>query len=131
MSIKTLVSLCTIYFLASGLAMAEPADVFITEDGCGLIREHWTSPVSGDDVIVGDLHQVSINNDGGNINVTCSQDFEPTSTGRSVIFNYDNTDRAKCKVSVDPEIRTEDWHQVISRNGKAKLICHYKADKVD
>jgi len=123
--IKSGISLCTVYFFASGLALAEPADVFITEDGCGLIREFWTYPVSEDDVIVGDLHRVSANNNNGNINVTCSQDLEPTSTGRSVILNYDNTGGARCKVSVEPEIKTEDWHQVISANGKAKLTCHF------
>jgi len=125
-SIKSFVSLCAIYFLASGLALAEPAVVFVDEDGCGLLKEDWTWPVDSDDVIIGDLHQVNVNNDNGNVHVTCSQDIEPTSTGRSVIFNFDNTDGLKCRISRIPDVTTEDWHQVISRNGKAKLVCHYK-----
>jgi len=125
MSTKSLISLFTIYFLTSGLAVAEPADVFITEDGCGLLSEFWTAPITSDDVVTGDLHRVSVNNDNGNINVACSQDVEPTSTGRSVVFNYDNTNGLKCTVNKVPKIQTEDWHQVISRNGKAKLTCHY------
>ena len=126
-SIKSFVSLCAIYFLASGLALAEPADVSITEDGCALLNENEV-PVGG-----GDSVSISANNDNGNITLTCSKDLPPTTSGRSVIFNYDNTTDPDdvtlgrtCRVSKNPEIRTEDWHQVISAMGKAKLTCHYK-----
>ena len=117
-SIKSFVSLCVIYFLASGLATAEPADVVkIDETGCWMLAEVG--------FIQGDLHQVSVNNENGNIKVSCSQDLDPTSTGRSIIYNYDNTG-IECGAMGHP---TKDWHQVISSDGQAKLTCHYKDDE--
>ncbi len=114
-SIKSFVLLCAIYFLASGLVIADSGDVVkIDGTGCGMFTEVG--------FIKGDLHQVSVNNDNGNIKVSCSQDLDPTSTGRSIIYNYDNT-LIKCGAMGHP---TKDWHQVISSNGKAKLTCHYK-----
>lgn len=115
-SIKFFVALCATYFLASGLALAEPADVFIDEGGCGLLNED-NVPVDN-----GDLVSISANSANGNATITCSIDLPRTTTGRSVVFNYDNTDRL-CRMTGGN--RTEDWHQVISASGKAKLTCHY------
>lgn len=118
-STSMLVSLCSVYFLASGIALAESADVFIDENGCGVLTEFSFA--------VGDLHQVTANNDNGNIKVSCSVDLEErTSTGRSVIFNYDNT-YLECSIGTSSgSVKTTDWHQTISASGKARLTCHYK-----
>lgn len=125
-STKSFVSLCAMYFLASGLAFAE-AEVSV--DGkCGVLDEN-EMPVPGTDAL-----SVSANNVNGNITITCTQDLDLDSRlGRSIIYSYDNTtdpvDSTKgrtCKVSTNPLIRTEDWHQVISASGKVKLTCHYK-----
>jgi len=98
----------------SGLAFAERAEVFIDADGCGLLTETG--------FMAGDLHQVTANSSNGNIKLTCSQDLDPTSTGRSIIYSFDNTG-VICFAGL---ASTEDWHQVISRSGKAKLTCHFK-----
>jgi hypothetical protein len=115
-SIKSSIAICAVCFLTTGVVFADPAEVTIQEDGCDMFSEFG--------FVRGDLHQVSVNSANGNIKVTCSQDLEPTSTGRSVIYNYDNTG-IMCGALGNP---TDDWHQVISRNGQAKLTCHYKVD---
>jgi len=125
-SIKSFVSLSAIYFLTSGLAIAEPADVIIGDTSCTLATEVNGYPSV---FVEGVRHKVTSNSENGNISVTCSQDLKPTSTGRSVIFNFDFPEGARCGVrdEVDPTIiyYTEDWHQIISRSGKAKLVCIY------
>lgn len=120
-SVKSLVSLCAIFSLSSGLALAQangPA-VKITEDGCTFKLEDGTSSYP----VLGDLVAIIANSENGNINFTCSFDGDPTSTGRAVVLNYDNTDGGLCFF---PGGSTEDWHQVISANGKTKLVCHVK-----
>lgn len=112
-SIKSFVSLCSIGLLTSGLAFAEPA-VVIDGNNCALFKEDggFTGGVG---------KKVTTNSSNNNISLTCFQDMEPTLSGRSVIFNFDNTG-LRCVVSGHP---TDDWHQVISRSGNAKLTCHY------
>lgn len=118
LTIKSLVTMCAIYFLAAGVVMAEPADVvFIDEGGCGLLNDDGI-PVAGEG------HEVSANSSNGNVKLTCSINLEPTSTGRSVIYNYDTTG-ILCGTSGGS---TDDWHEVISRSGQAKLTCHFKTN---
>ena len=119
-SIKSIVSLCAIYSLTTGLAFAESADVIIGDTSCTLATESGV-------FVNGERHKVTSNSENGNISITCSRDFEPTSTGRSVIFNFDNTN-AKCGVKdevTNETYYTDDWHQIISRSGQAKLVCNY------
>lgn len=115
-SIKSGLAVCAVYLLAMGSVFADPAEVTIEVDGCWMFQEGG--------YVQGDVHQVATSSANGNIKVSCSTDLEPTSTGRSVIYNYDNTN-ALCTALGNP---TDDWHQVISRSGKAKLTCHYRAD---
>ena len=115
-SIKSGLAMCAVCLLAMGSAFAEPAEVTIEVDGCGLLTESGFAS--------GDVHQVATSSANGNIKVSCSTDLEPTSTGRSIIYNYDNTGML-CTALGNP---TDDWHQVISRSGKAKLTCHYRTD---
>ncbi len=117
-SIKFFAPLCAICLLTSGSVLADPAEVTIEDDLCSMLGE------SEGVFVQGDLHQVEASSANGNIKVSCSQDLEPTTTGRSVIFNFDNTG-IMCTAMGNP---TDDWHQVISRSGKAKLTCHYRAD---
>ena len=127
-SIKSIVSLCAIYSLTTGLALAEPADVVIGDENCTLRTEGYYDEDAGfyvvGPLVSGERHKVTSNNENGNISITCSQEFEPTTTGRSVIYNFENTGLL-CYVS---GFGTDDWHQVISRNGNAKLTCHYHSD---
>ena len=121
-SIKSFVSLCAILSLSSGLALAQdngPANVIIATDGCTFKLETGTTS----DPVTGDLVAIMANSANGNINFTCTYDGEPTSTGRAVVLNYDNTDGGLCGY---PGGTTEDWHQVISAKGKTKLICHVR-----
>lgn len=125
-SIKFFVSLCAIYFLTTGLTLAEPADITITPDNCALLDEY------GDPAVVVDQRTVSSNNANGNLSVTCSYDFEEKlDARRSVIWNFDNTGFT-CGIPIFNDSgaivsyqRTEDWHEVISASGKAKLSCHF------
>jgi hypothetical protein len=116
-SIKSGLAVCAVYLLAMGSVFADTAEVTIEMDGCLMYDEDLV-------VVSGDVHQVATSSENGNIKVSCSTDLEPTSTGRSVIYNFDNTG-SLCGAMGSP---TDDWHQVISRSGKAKLTCHYRAD---
>ena len=112
-------ALVAIYLLSVGAALAEPALV-IGIDGCGLfngngMREEGTGVT------------VSAENQNGNVMHTCSADVEAPHTGRTAIFNFDNT---KIKCGIDNGFggdleETEDWHEVVTKKGKAKLICHF------
>ena len=115
-SIRTFVLLCAIYFLASGIALAGPAEVSITENGCELINQEFTAAVSGD------LREVSANNQNGNVTISCTHDFgKPNDPRRAIVYNFDTTG-VICFAGGN---ETEDWHQVINANGQAKLTCSY------
>ena len=124
--VKLLVSLCTIGFIVSGPALAEPATVSINADSCVLITD--LSAGDGLDTESGDRRQViSANNENGNVNYSCSADLDPTVSGRSEVYNQERVFELtgitiQCKVY---GVVTDDWHQVISRSGKAKLSCHF------
>lgn len=118
-SIKSFVTLCAIYFLASGLAFAQ-AEVSV--DGqCRVLNEEGTAGVPElDDA---DMLSISAHNVNNNITITCSRELPPTISGRTVVHSFDSTGLV-CKV---PGVGvTKDWHQVMTRNGKTKLTCHYK-----
>ena len=117
-SFKSLVALCVIYFLASGIALAGPAEVSITPDGCVLINQDFTAAVTGD------LREVSANNENGNVTMSCTHVFENANDPRrAIVYNFDNTGGfVLCDAG---GTLTDDWHQVINANGKAKLTCHY------
>jgi hypothetical protein len=115
-SLKSLVSLCAIYFLASGAALAGPAEISISEGGCVLINQELTA------VVTGDLREVSSNNQNGNATTSCTHQFEfANDPKRAIVYSFDNTG-ARCDVG---GVLSKDWHQVINANGKAKLTCHH------
>lgn len=120
-SIKSFVSLCASSFLASGLALADIGHaVSIDGFGCGLRDADGT-------FVAVEYSLVSANSANGNITLTCSHDFAyDVPLKRSKIWNFDNTDEGVCGVGGGKT--TEDWHQVISARGKAKLSCHYKVE---
>jgi len=126
MSIKSLLAMCAMYLLTSGLVLAqtEPADFFIFTDGsCGMLDEN------GDGVIFADGVQISANSANGNVTLICSVKLDrEVNIKRSKIWNYDNTfdnelNGGKCLTLDGP---TDDWHQIITPNGNAKLVCHLK-----
>jgi len=116
---KSFVSLWAVYFLATGLALAEPADVMIIDGQCVVLNEDGDTVSSefteGQAVI-------SSSNANGNVTFTCSFKQDRPTAGRSVIFNYDSF-LTECG---SPWGQTKDWHQVISASGNTKLSCHYK-----
>ena len=118
-SIKSFVSLCAIYFLTSGLALAQ---VVIDFDGFCTLYEEVDGELTGVHVVGDDKVKITTSSANGNINLTCSAKVPAPNSGRSVVFNYDNTGRY-CNVS---NTETDDWHQVTSANGNAKLTCHLK-----
>ena len=115
--------MCAISFLVSGLAFAEiePAEINVGDSDCGMADE--SSGVFR--FVNANSRQVSVNSANGNIHVSCSADLDPTITGRSVIYNFDNTQEKCGAFGFEP---TDDWHQVTSRSGQAKLICHFKTE---
>jgi hypothetical protein len=66
--------------------------------------------------------QMTSSSSTGTISYKCTAAV-PNDTGRAVIFNFDNTDGAKCG-SVNFHFLTTDWQETISTNGNAQLICH-------
>ena len=119
-SIKSLVSLCATFALTSGLALADttPAEIFIFTDGeCGMVDEFLTG------AILGEGKQISANSANGNVTLICKAETDRPESGRSVVWNYDNTGGMLCGTL---DGATDDWHQVISASGKAKLTCHLK-----
>ena len=119
-SIKSLVALCATFALTSGLVLADtaPAEIFIFADGeCGMLDEFGAGFVMGEGV------QISANSANGNVTLICSAEADRPESGRSVIWNYDNTGGSLCGTL---DGATDDWHQVISASGKAKLTCHLK-----
>jgi hypothetical protein len=128
--VKLLVSLCTIGFIVSGPALAESATVSISisEDNCILISD--LSASDGELVTErGDRRRViSANNENGNANYSCSADLDPTESGRSEVYNQERVFELTgivIRCDLPGYDSTDDWHQVISRSGKAKLSCHF------
>lgn len=119
---KYITTLLAIYLLSIGSALAEPALV-IGIEGCTLLDGNGNIEVA-----VGSGITVSANSSNGNVMHTCSATVTPPDSGRSAIFNVDNTgypcgldDGFGGNVAV-----TDDWHQVVSKSGKAKMVCHFK-----
>ena len=121
-SIKSFVSLCAIYFLASGLALAQPAVIELHEGYCQLWVEVDGEIYPDLITVADDKVKISTSSSNGNINLTCSADVPPPISGRSEVFSFSNTGEL-CNVSGNP---TEDWHQIVSASGKARLSCHFK-----
>jgi hypothetical protein len=120
---KNIFVLLAIYLLSIGSASAEAALVIGIED-CVLLDGNgdiaWLDTGSG--------ITVSANSSNGNIMHTCSADVTPPATGRTAIFNFDNTG---LRCGIDDGIGgnlaiTDDWHQVVNSDGKAKVVCHFK-----
>ena len=129
LSIKSFVSLCAVFFLTSGLAIADlpdtAADFYVLDGICGMLDE-WGHPAPNVDVEGNALTEgvnISANSANGNVTLICSQDMVRTDPKprRSVIYNYDNTGEKLCGTLGGA---TADWHQIISASGKAKLTCH-------
>jgi hypothetical protein len=120
---KNIFVLLAIYLLSIGSASAESALVIGIED-CVLLDGNgdiaWLDTGSG--------ITMSANSSNGNIRHTCSADVTPPATGRTAIFNIDNTG---FKCGIDDGFGgnlavTADWHQVVNKDGKAKVVCHFK-----
>ena len=122
---KFIFTLLAVYLLSIGSAVAEPEPALVIGiedcillDGNGNIA--WHDAGSG--------ITVSANSSNGNVMHTCSADVAPPSSGRTAIFNIDNTG---FRCGIDDGVGgnlvvTDDWHQVVNRNGKAKVVCHFK-----
>ena len=117
------ITLLTIYLLSVGSAFAEPAMV-IGIDKCTLLDGNgFVAFEAGSGVTV------SAQSSNNNSMHTCSANVIPPDSGRSAIFNIENTgfpcgldDGFGGNLAV-----TNDWHQVVSARGKAKLVCHFKS----
>ena len=120
---KNIFVLFAVYSLSIGSASAESA-IVIGIDDCVLLDGN------GDiaSLDTGSGITVSANSSNGNVMHTCSADVTPPATGRTAIFNIDNTG-FRCGIDDgfggNLEV-TDDWHQVVNRNGKAKVVCHFK-----
>lgn len=119
------IALVAIYLLTVGAALAVPALV-IGIDGCGVFDGNG-APVRG----AGTGVTVSAQNQNGNVMHTCTVDqVTPPDTGRTAVFNIDSPETYGEKCGLDDGLGgnlavTEDWHQVVTKHGKAKLVCHF------
>lgn len=115
---KYLFTLLAIYLLSLGSVLADPALV-IRIDSCGLF--------DGNAVLAeGTGVTVSAQNANGNTMHTCTADVTPPTSGRTAVFNIDSPETRDRLCGLDGTLAiTSDWHEVITKNGKAKLVCHF------
>jgi len=119
-------ALIAIFSLSIGSAIAEPA-VVIGIEGCTLLGGNGEI-----EAYVGSGITVSAHSSNGNVKHTCKGDVTPPDSGRSAIWNYDNTEFLQpgyggvlCGIDGTSAV-TDDWHQVVSSSGKAMMVCHFK-----
>jgi len=122
MPIKSLLSVCAVYILTSGLVLAQtepgPGPAFVNPDGtCGLLDENQ------DGVLVDSSLEISANSANGNVTLICSYKFNrDLDIKRTKIWDFENTG-ILCGTEGGA---TDDWHEIISPSGVAKLTCHFK-----
>jgi hypothetical protein len=122
---KYLFTLLAIYLLSVGPVLADPALV-ISIDGCGLY--------DGDGFLmqaVGTGVTVSAENDNGNVMHTCTAVVTPPTSGRTAVYNTDAFETFGKLCGLDDGFGgnlavTDDWHEVVTKMGKAKLVCHFR-----
>jgi hypothetical protein len=121
---KSILTLLPIYMLSVGSVFAESGDVVIGIEDCSLFDGNGFIQRN-----VGTGITVSAQSANNNTIHTCSADVTPPDSGHSAIFNIDNATvngfPARCGLKGTAFV-TDDWHQVVSANGKAKLVCHFK-----
>jgi hypothetical protein len=119
-------ALVSVLFFSSSTAFADAA-IIIDFDGCTLLDG------DGGVVAVTTAEGVSINTQSSrsNANYICTAEVAPPSNGHAAVFNIDNTGYG-CGVvtnidenGVRETVNTNDWHEVVSANGKAKIVCNY------
>ena len=122
---KYIFALLAIYLLSVGSVLAGPALV-ISIDGCGLY--------DGNGYLVQEVGSgvtVSAENQNGNVTHTCTAEYvTPSDSGRTAVFNTDSYETFGKLCGLDDEFGgniavTDDWHEVVTRQGKAKLVCHF------
>jgi|ERR671939_1692035 hypothetical protein len=101
-------------------ALATPPVFHIEQDGC-VMGDADGNPISTSNAKVLQV-QMTSSSSTGTISYKCTATV-PNDTGKVLIFNFDNTDGAKCS-SVNFHFLTTDWQETISTNGNAQLICH-------
>jgi len=125
MSTKLLLSFFAVCILTSGMVLAQtaPAQIYIdASGGCGMLNEN------GDGGYFGDSVEISANSVNGNITLICTVKREPdVELTRSKIWDYENTDGLLCySTESTGRIPTDDWHEIITPSGNAKLTCHFR-----
>jgi hypothetical protein len=104
---------CVFLMAVSFTAMADPA-VVIRDFSCGLL--------DGNGGAVGTTNTFAVVTDSetGAVMLRCQADVTPSSSGKAVQWNYDNTGLL-CGVLVGV---TSKWREVVSAQGNATLHCH-------
>jgi len=109
-------------FLFSSAVSAEPA-LLIGIDGCVLLDGNGNAVVGTG---------VTIDSRSANDALThiCSTDVAPPASGHAAIFNVDSWAPYRVLCGIDDGeggdlAQTEDWHEVVSASGKAKLVCQF------
>ena len=130
-TLRYIFTLLAIYLLSLGSVLAQN-DVVIGLEECNLIDGF------GGVILVGSGIEVSASSANGNVLHTCSGDVPVnTETRRSKIWSVENTAEFLCNDPGDnydgclcyidgTYIGTDDWHQIVTPSGKAKLVCHFK-----
>ncbi len=111
--------LATVLALASASAFAEPALV-IRDEGCGMLNGN------GQVVFTTETHRVVTNSANGNAVFRCNATVAPASSGRAAHFDFNSTGLL-CAIGTASGIElTDDWNNVVSASGEARLTCRYR-----
>ena len=124
--------LIAIYFLSLGTVVAQEQGALIIDlEVCNLLNDVGSVERVGSGV------EVSASLSSGNVLHTCSGDVTVSpDMKRSKIWTIENTARLRCDNPYDDLegclcyiagtfTGTDDWHQVVTPSGKAKLVCHF------
>jgi len=106
------------------MADTGPAEIYIYSNGeCKMLDE------TGNGYIYGDALEISANSANGNVTIICSIKIDrEVELTRSKIWNYENTktnplNYGLCGTDFGT---TDDWHEIISPSGVAKMTCQLK-----
>ena len=104
---------------AKSWADSERAAVVISGGGCTVMD------ADGNDVAATEVHKVITNNKNGNTTLRCQAKDIPNATGKAVTWDFNSTGGKKCGVDVNGNfVMTSDWHQTLSADGRATIVCH-------
>ena len=105
-------SVSLLVLLAGGMHADNPAVVINDSSSCGML--------DGNENLVSTDNTHTVTKSDGNSSVNCQANVTPSTTGKAVHWDNDNTSML-CKT---PGGYTNDWKETVSADGQASLSCH-------